>query len=143
MRIRSVFIAIAAIIQSILFLVHFFIYKTWSFAPAGSGFSGEWLKLTIGVLSVSFLAATLLAFRYTNPAIRTLYRIAAVWLGIVSFLFFAACASWVVFWVTRIGGMDVRVHQIMEILYAAAVLGGLTGVLEARATPIPRLHRRR
>src|SRR5258707_13951207 len=85
MRIRSGFIAIATIIQFILFLVHFFIYKTWSFAPAGSGFSGEWLKLTIGVLSVSFLAATLLAFRYTNPAIRTLYRIAAVWLGVFSF----------------------------------------------------------
>src|SRR5260370_38049723 len=137
MRIRSGFIAIAAIIQSILFLVHFFIYKTWSFAPAGSGFSGEWLKLTIGVLSVSFLAATLLAFRYTNPAIRTLYRIAAVWLGIVSFLFFAACASWVVFWVTRIAGMNLGFHQIGEILYVSAVFGRLSPVLNPRLTPIP------
>src|SRR5260370_33966076 len=93
MRIRSGFIAIAAIIQSILFLVHFFIYKTWSFAPAGSGFSGEWLKLTIGVLSVSFLAATLLAFRYTNPAIRTLYRIAAVLRWDFIFLFVGACGG--------------------------------------------------
>src|SRR5258708_11863502 len=106
MRIRSGFIAIATIIQFILFLVHFFIYETWSFAPAGSGFSGEWLKLTIGVLSVSFLAATLLAFRYTNPAIRTLYRIAAVWPGIVSFLFFSGWSSWVLFWVTRISRVD-------------------------------------
>src|SRR5260370_13468661 len=107
MRIRSGFIAIAAIIQSILFLVHFFIYKTWSFAPAGSGFSGEWLKLTIGVLSVSFLAATLLAFRYTNPAIRTLYRIAAVWLWVVTFPFFAPCGWWVVFWVSRVRALHV------------------------------------
>src|SRR5260370_4267113 len=107
MRIRSGFIAIAAIIQSILFLVHFFIYKTWSFAPAGSGFSGEWLKLTIGVLSVSFLAATLLAFRYTNPAIRTLYRIAAVGLWVLSFRFFSGCCSWVGFVGAVIAAIDV------------------------------------
>src|SRR5260370_14200083 len=114
MRIRSGFIAIAAIIQSILFLVHFFIYKTWSFAPAGSGFSGEWLKLTIGVLSVSFLAATLLAFRYTNPAIRTLYRIAAVGPWVVSFLFFSACWSWVGFWGTRSARVSVTITPKVE-----------------------------
>src|SRR5258708_29365929 len=101
MRIRVGIIAFATVIQSILFLTHFLIYKTWTFAPAGSGFPGEWLKLTIGVLSVSFLTATLLAFRYTNPVIRTLYRIAAVWLGILSFLFFAACGVCGLFWVAR------------------------------------------
>src|SRR5260370_34873854 len=91
MRIRAGFIAFAIVVQSILFLTHLFIYKTWTFAPAGSeASSAPWLKVTLGVLSVSFLTATLLAFRYSNPAVRTLYRIAAVWLGIVSFLFFAA-----------------------------------------------------
>src|SRR5260370_37814672 len=95
MRIRAGFIAFAIVVQSILFLTHLFIYKTWTFAPAGSeASSAPWLMVTLGVLSVSFLTATLLAFRYSNPAVRTLYRIAAVWLGIVSFLFFAAgCAG--------------------------------------------------
>jgi predicted MPP superfamily phosphohydrolase len=139
MRIRAGLIAFATVIQTILFLTHFFIYKTWMFAPAGSEFSSEWFKLTIGVLSVSFLAASLLAFRYTNPAVRTLYRIAAVWLGIVSFLFFAACASWVVFGVTRIAGMNVRFHEIVEVLYVVAVLSGLTGVLNAGWTRIRRI----
>jgi predicted MPP superfamily phosphohydrolase len=139
MRIRAGIIAFATVIQAILFLTHFFIYKTWTFAPGGSGISGEWLKLTIGVLSASFLAATLLAFRYTNPVIRTLYRIAAVWLGIVSFLFFAACASWFVFGVTRMAGMNVRFHKIVEILYVVAVLSGLTGVLNAGWTRIRRI----
>jgi len=139
MRIRVGIIAFATVIQSILFLTHFLIYKTWTFAPAGSGFPGEWLKLTIGVLSVSFLAATLLAFRYTNPVIRTLYRIAAVWLGILSFLFFAACASWVIFGATRIAGMNVRFHEIVKLLYVVAVLSGFTGVLNARWTRIRRI----
>jgi len=139
MRIRGGLVAFLVVIQSILFVTHFFIYKTWTYAPAGREVSGDWLRATIGVLSVSFLAASLLAFRFTNPAVRALYRIAAVWLGIVSFLFFAACTSWVVFGVTRIAGSKVQFHGVVEILYAAAVLSGLTGLLNAGWTRIRRI----
>ena len=141
MRIRAGFIGLATVIQSILFLTHLFIYKTWAFAAAGSETSSlTWLKLTVGVLSVSFLAATLLAFRFTNPAVRTLYRIAAVWLGIVSFLFLAASASCVVLGVTRLARINVNFHEIVETLYAVAVLSGFTGVLNAGWTRIRRIR---
>src|SRR5258707_3783638 len=113
MRIRTGLVGLIAVIQAMLFPTHFFIYKTWTCAAAGSEASVfPWLGLTVGVLSVSFLAASLLAFRFTNPAVRTLYRIAAVWLGIVSFLFFAAVASWAVFGVTRLAGASVNFHEI-------------------------------
>src|SRR5260370_36810024 len=121
MRIRAGIIAFASVIQSILFLTHFFIYKTWMFAAAENETSAQRLKVTVGVLSVSFLAATLLAFRYSNSAIRTLYRIAAVWLGIVSFLFFSAGASWRVFGGTRLCGLGVNFHEMRGDLFAAAV----------------------
>ena len=128
------------VIQSILLLTHFFIYKTWTFAPAGSETSGSlWLKVTVGALSVSFVAASLLAFRFTNPAVRTLYRIAAVWLGIVSFLFFAACASWVIFALTQVAGLPANFHEIVGVLYAVAVLGGFTGVVNAGWTRVRRI----
>jgi len=139
MRIRAGFIAFATVIQSILFLTHFLIYKTWIFAQGRSEFSGGWLTVIMAALSVSFLAANLLAFRFTNPAVRTLYRIAAVWLGIVSFLFFAACASWVVFGVTQLAGVNANFHATVEILYAAAVLSGVTGVVNAGWTRIRRI----
>src|SRR5713226_1575661 len=140
MRIPARFIAFVTVIQSILFLTHLFIYETWMFALARSGnTSGSWLKMTFGVLSLSFLAATLLAFRYSNPAVRTFYRIAAVWLGIVSFLFLAACGSWLVFGLARIAGVNLHFHLIVEVLYAAAVLSGFTGVLNARWTRIRRI----
>src|SRR6266481_495215 len=123
MRIRAGIIAFATVIQSIFFLTHFLIYKTWTFAPAVSEVSSSpWLKVIVGLLSVSFLTASLLAFRYSNPA---------VWLGIVSFLFFATVASWVVIGLTQLAGMDVSFHKIVEVLYAAAVLCGITGVLNA------------
>src|SRR6266581_4299149 len=139
MRIRAGIIAFASVVQSILFLTHFFIYKTWMFAAAENETSAQWLKITVGALSASFLAATLLAFRYSNPTVRSLYRIAAVWLGIVSFLFFAAGASWAVFGVMRLAGVDVNFHVIVEVLYAAAVLSALAGLLNAGWTRIRRI----
>jgi len=140
MRRRAGIATFVTIIQIILFLTHLFIYETWTFAPAGSEYlSSFWLKVTTAALSISFLAASLLAFRYSNPAIRTLYRIAAVWLGIVSFLFFAAAASWIVFGVAWIAGVNVNFHKIVEVLYVAAVLSGLAGVLNAGWTRIRRI----
>src|SRR5437762_8086361 len=139
MRKRAGIIAFVSVIQSILFLTHFFIYKTWTFAAAANETSALWLKVIVGVLSVSFLAASLLAFRYTNLSIRTFYRIAAVWLGIVSFLFFAAGASWVVCGVMWLAGADVNFHVIVEVLYAAAALSGVAVLLNARWTRIRRI----
>jgi predicted MPP superfamily phosphohydrolase len=136
---RAGIITFVSVIQSILFLTHFFIYKTWTYAAPENETSALWLKVTVGVLSGSFLAASLLAFRYTNPAVRTFYRVAAVWLGIVSFLFFAACASWVVLAVTQLAGINANFHKIVEILYAAAVLSGFTGVVNAGWTRIRRI----
>jgi uncharacterized protein len=138
MRIRGL-VAFASVVQFILFLTHFFIYETWTFAAPGNEATALWLKVTVGVLSVSFLGTSLLAFRYTNPILRAVYRIAAVWLGIVSFLFFAAGASWVVFGVVRLAGVNVNFHVIVEILYAAAVLSGVAGVLNAGWTRIRRI----
>lgn len=138
MRIRGI-ITFASVVQFILFLTHFFIYETWTFAAPGNEATALLLKVTVGILSVSFLGTSLLAFRYTNPILRALYRIAAVWLGIVSFLFFAAGASWVVFGVTQLAGVGVNFHGIVKVLYAVAVLSGVAGVLNAGWTRIRRI----
>jgi predicted MPP superfamily phosphohydrolase len=140
MRIRAGFIGFAAAVQTILFLTHFFIFETWASGMAQNGTaSSVWLKVAVGLLSVSFLAATLLAFRYSNPLVRTIYRVSAVWLGFVSFLFFAALASWVVFGVTKLFGMNVSFLSIVQVLYLAAVLSGIAGVCNAGWTRIRRV----
>jgi len=41
--------------------------------------------------------------------------------------------------VTQLAGMDVSFHKIVEVLYAAAVLSGITGVLNAGWTRIRRI----
>src|ERR1700694_4580605 len=107
MRVRRGLVSFIVVIQSVLFLTHFLLYETWTFAPAaGHARDSAWVGLTLAVLSVSFVAASLLAFRYTNAALRAFYKASAVWMGLVSFLFLAAVSSWIIFVVARLGGVD-------------------------------------
>jgi predicted MPP superfamily phosphohydrolase len=138
MRLRSL-IGFIAIVQFVLFLTHFLLYQTWTFSPGGSNTHGAlWIKLVLGLLSVSFIVASLLAFRYTNAALRAFYRAAAVWLGLLSFLFVAAVSSWIIFGVAQLAGLDVNFHQMVEFLFGAAVVAGLYGVFNASWTRITR-----
>ena len=139
MRIRKELIGFIAVTQSVLFLTHYLLYETWIFSPAGSETPGAfWIKLALGFLSVSFIAASLLAFRYTNPALRAFYRAAAVWMGLVSFLFLAAVSSWIIFGAARLAGLDLNFHRTVELLFGAAVAAGLYGVFNASWTRITR-----
>jgi uncharacterized protein len=140
MKIRSGLLGFIAVIQTVLFLTHLLLYETWTFSSTGSGAPGAlWLKVTLGVLSVSFLAASLLAFRYTSPVLRVFYRAAAIWLGLLSFLFLGAVCSWVVYGVVRLTGSDANFHPIVEAFFGAAVLTGLYGVFNASWTRITRI----
>jgi len=128
-----------AIIQSVLCLVHLLLYETWAFSPEGRDTPGAfWIKMVLGFLSLGFVSASLLAFRYTNPVLRAFYRATAVWMGLVSFLLLAAIFSWIIFGVARLTGLDVHFHRIVEFLFAAAVLAGLYGVFNAGWTRITR-----
>jgi len=132
--------AFIAVIQSVLCLTHLFLYQTWAFSPAGTDTPGAfWMKLVLGFLSVSFVAASLLAYRYTNAALRLFYRAAAVWLGLLSFLFLAAVFSWSIFGVAQLAGLKVNFHRIVELLFGAAVVAGLSGVFNASWTRITRI----
>ena len=138
MRVRSRLIGFIVVLQSVLFLTHFLLYETWAY-PAGSGTPlATWLKPLLAFLSVSFVAASLLAFRYTNPVVRTFYRIAAIWVGLLTFLFLAMLSSWFIFGVARVAQLDLNFHQLVEVLFGIAIAAGLYGVFNANWTRITR-----
>jgi predicted MPP superfamily phosphohydrolase len=132
-------IGMIAVIQSVLCLTHLFLFETWAFSPKGDHIPGPfWIKLALAFLSVSFVAASLLAFRYTNAALRAFYRAAAIWVGLLTFLVAAAAFSWIIFGITRLGGLDVNFHRTVELLFGAATVAGLYGVFNANWTRITR-----
>ncbi len=129
-----------AIFQSVLFLGHIFLYETWTYfwqAPDPPGISP--LQLTLGILSVSFLVTSLLAFRYTNTLLRWLYTVAAIWLGAASFLFFAACACWLVYGVVRLAGSSLNGRWLDLTVFGAAAVISAYGVINAAWTRVRRI----
>src|ERR1700739_4251568 len=106
MKIRAGLVVFIAVVQAILFLTHLILYETWTFSISANGVTGAlWLKIVLGILSVSFLVASLLAWRYTGAAVQAIYKVAAVWLGLLSFLFIAAVISWFALGVTWAAGL--------------------------------------
>ncbi len=135
MRSRRRLFTFILIVQSVFFLTHFVLYQTWTF-PSSSG--PLWLKLLLTTLSVSFVAASLLAFRYTNVFVRTLYRIAAVWAGLLSFLFIAALGSWIFFGLAHLAGLDPNFHRIAALFFTLAAVFGTYAVFNASWTRVTR-----
>jgi uncharacterized protein len=138
MRRRFGIAGAVTIIQTILFLTHYLLYQTWTFSNAGQSADALWVKLTLGLLSVSFVSASLLAMRYTNPALRAFYRAAAVWLGVLTFLFVAAVGSWAILGVALLAGVRLNFHRLVRWLFGAAIVAGIAGVVNASWTRITR-----
>ena len=101
--------------------------------------SALWLELVLSFLSIIFVLASLLAFRYSNTVVRTLYRLAAVWVGFLSFFVIAAVLSWVIYGLALVAGLALNFHRIVEVFFAIGFGAGFYGVLNAGVTRITRI----
>ena len=137
---RSRIAVFVAIVQVVLLSAHWFLYETWTsfwIAPDPPGISK--LQVAMTVLAFSFVAASLLAWRYTNLAVRVFYTIAAVWLGIASFCFLAACACWVLYGGARLAGLHPDRRAFAGVFLGLALLASLYGVINAARTRVRRV----
>lgn len=134
---RRIFVFIA-VFQSLLLLIHLLVYETWTFSAPSQ--NRRWIAWALGALSVSFVAASLLAFRYSNAVVGAFYKVAAVWVGILTFLTFAAVLSWIFFGIARLAGATPNFHRIVEILSGLAALLGAYAILNAGWTRTTRIR---
>jgi predicted MPP superfamily phosphohydrolase len=133
------FVPFVAIVQSILFLTHWFLYETWVHSSTSRPVPGNHvLALVLGALSVTFVAASVLSFRWTTPLIRAFYRASAVWMGFLSFLFVGAILSWIVFGLARIAGFEIDFHRLVQIMFALGMVTGLVAIFNASCTRVTR-----
>ena len=92
-------VSAVALLQVLLVSAHWFLYDTMvSFWPPFLPMTPAGLQFLRGALflfSISFIIAALLGYRYSNAFVSLIYKIAAVWLGILNFLFWAACLCWI------------------------------------------------
>jgi uncharacterized protein len=122
----------AAIVQSILFLGHWFVYETWiTFWGSPAGARLILLRIAVAALAVSFVPANILAFRYFNGPVRLFYRLASLWLGTFNFLFLAACLSWIAFPVVHLTGLPISGRATAGTFFGLAILASFYGIVNA------------
>ncbi len=126
----------ALVIQTILCLAHLFLYLTWRhFGWPLSPFALSALRIALTALSFSFIVACIFAFRMVHPLVSLLYKIAALWLGFLHLLFFAAIAAWVIDPFTLLlsipDRLAVRTH-LAAVLLAAVLILALYSLVNAR-----------
>jgi len=73
------------VFEILLVFVHLAVYDTLA---AAFGIGGVFLGALFVVLALTFVSATVLSRFYDNTIVRWYYRFAAVWFGLVNFLFF-------------------------------------------------------
>jgi predicted MPP superfamily phosphohydrolase len=130
---RSRIAVFVVIVQSILLLAHCFIYCTWigfRAVPDPPGITP--LQAAVAILSLSFIAASLLAFRSATGLARWFYKMAAVWLGMVNFFFLGACLCWLVYGGAALAGVQINRSLWAAAIFSLAAVAGVFGVINAR-----------
>jgi hypothetical protein len=132
------------VIQGFLLLAHWFVLGTWiAFSPGLAPVTLSGLRAAMLILAFSFVTASLLAFRFSNPAVRLIYWLASVWLGLLNFFFWASI-------LVRVAWLGLRLSHIPEdpaairlllaaILFGIAALLGLYGLFNARILRVRRI----
>ena len=130
------------VIQAILFLGHWFVYSTFiAFCP-GLAPATE-LRVALFVLAFSFVFASLISFRFSNPVVGVIYWVAAVWLGFLNFFFWGSI-------VIRMGWLAIKFSNLTmhpsafrtplaATIYIIAALTGIYGLINARIIRIRRI----
>ena len=137
---RPGILAFLTIFQSILFAAHFFVLETWlHFWGARPGRILLAEKLVAALLAISFLAASLLSFRFWNAFTRSFYRFAAAWLGVVNFLFFASLGVWLTALAKTAAGFRWPNQAIIGAWFALALAAALWGMVNASLTRVNRI----
>lgn len=117
------------LVLAILLLADGFVCATWSSFFEMPGWL-VWQALP-ALFPIAFVAASVLGFRYTHPALGIVYAVSAAWLGLLSFAFFAAAGCWLVEGIVMLAGGWWPQKTIATVLFGAAFLAAAYGLINA------------
>jgi len=135
---RSRLFGFVSVVQTILFVGHWFIYFTA--AHFWHGAVQSWaVKLAFFLLSISFVAASLRGWYSYNPLVRLSYAAAAIWLGFASFFLLSAFACWLLYGLSLIVHLGWNPAMIADVCFAGGAIAGLYGVINGANPRITRI----
>jgi predicted MPP superfamily phosphohydrolase len=136
--VRTRLFVFASIVQSILLVAHLFVYASVAYFWGGA--VASWAtKLAFGLLSVSFVAASIRSWYSHHPLTRLFYAISAIWLGFASYFLFASVACWIAYALSRAMGLGWQPAVIADAAFGVAAAIALYGLLNAAWPRVTRI----
>lgn len=128
-----VFILVA---QCILFLSHFAVYKliTYAFKPGRR--TVLFIKILFGVLSISFILASLISINRYNFLTRLLYTSASAWLGILFYLLLGSLLYFIIYFSGLAGSRATLIGKLLTALALAVAIFGIFNARKIQVTEI-------
>jgi predicted MPP superfamily phosphohydrolase len=135
------FIIFISIIQSILFLGHWFFYRTLVrfFGPFSPSMLLT-LKIGLGLLSVSLVLTSFITFRYDHFLARFVYTMASSWLGILYLFILAAALTWILYGLSKGFRVPLNTKMLMEIFMGIALLASVYGFINSGMIRVTRVN---
>jgi uncharacterized protein len=90
-----------------------------------------WWQILLLLLTVTFIATTVLARNYSNRGLRVAYRISAIWLGLMNYSFFAAIGVWIFSATTALMSFHIEPELIAATFFGCAVVVSIYGLVNA------------
>ena len=136
---RSRFFVFILVFQSLLTLLHWFVCQTWIyFQQITDSRTIFILRLACLLLSLTFVAASLLAWRSFSAPVRLFYTVSAVWLGAFGFFVIASFFSWIAY-VVALLAEHVEKPVLADVLFGMALLAAVAAIVNASLVRITRL----
>ena len=126
------FVLFISIVQLILFLGHWFLYRTLAPFFGVTHPTKLWtLRIALGWLSISLVVSSFLSFRYSNFLVQNLYTASASWLGILYLLILASILSWILYGLAKLFHFPLDRRILIMVLMGIALMASLYGFINA------------
>src|SRR6266404_2313135 len=117
------------VIVGLLLSVNWFVCHTWNYFW-GLPSMPLW-QIIPSLLTISFVVTTLLGFHQTNALMRIVYRVSALWLGVLNFTFFAAVVCWFIFVPLMLFGLLADPRLIVVVVFGLAFCASVYALVNA------------
>ena len=91
------------------------------------------------LLTISFVVTTLLGFNQTNALLRIVYRVSAIWMGVLSFTFFASIVCWFIYVLLMLFGLRADPRLIVVVVFGLAFCASVYGLVNAAWIRVTRI----
>ncbi len=130
-----------SLVQSILFLGHWFLYRTLTSFFSVTDPAKLWaLRIALALLSISLISSSFLSYRYSHLLVRTLYTVSVSWLGIFYLLFLASFLAWGLYGFSKLFCLPVDRKTLLLVLFGIAAMGSFYGFFNAGVIRINTVH---